>query len=101
VGVEPEAGNDGQQSLRAGHIIEIPVPRSIADGTLTAHLGKHNFPLIQRHVDVAAPASIGDVLKGLHSGRSNDEAITVFDSSGIALQDLYLGAHLLKAAEGN
>jgi threonine dehydratase len=47
IGVEPETGNDGQQSLRAGHIVRIPVPRSIADGALTTYLGEHNFPIIR------------------------------------------------------
>jgi threonine dehydratase len=47
VGVEPEAANDGQQSLRAGKIIRIPVPRSIADGALTTFLGERNFPIIR------------------------------------------------------
>ncbi|ANN70846.1 threo-3-hydroxy-L-aspartate ammonia-lyase [Bordetella bronchialis] len=49
-GVEPEAGNDGQQSLRAGHVIPIPTPKSIADGALTTHLGELTFPIIQKHV---------------------------------------------------
>jgi threo-3-hydroxy-L-aspartate ammonia-lyase len=47
VGVEPEAGNDGQQSLRAGHVISIPAPRSLADGALTTHLGAATFPVIK------------------------------------------------------
>lgn len=51
IGVEPEAGNDGQQSLRRGEIVDIPVPGTIADGAMTTHLGKHNFAVIRRHVD--------------------------------------------------
>ena len=47
VGVEPEAGNDGQQSFRAGRVIRISVPRSIADGALTTFIGEHNFPIIR------------------------------------------------------
>ncbi len=47
VGVEPEAANDGQQSFRAGRVIRIPVPRSIADGALTTYVGEHNFPIIR------------------------------------------------------
>jgi threonine dehydratase len=47
IGVEPEAANDGQQSLRAGRVIRIPVPRSIADGALTTYVGEHNFPIIR------------------------------------------------------
>ncbi len=51
IGVEPEAGNDGQQSLRSGQIVTIAVPDTIADGAKTTHLGEHNFKVIQRHVD--------------------------------------------------
>jgi threo-3-hydroxy-L-aspartate ammonia-lyase len=51
IGVEPQAGNDGQQSLRAGRVIRIPVPRSIADGALTTFLGANNFPIIRALVE--------------------------------------------------
>jgi len=51
IGVEPEAGNDGQQSLRSGRIVDIGVPQTIADGAQTSHLGQHNFEVIQRLVD--------------------------------------------------
>lgn len=57
VGVEPEAGNDGQQSLRKGEIVTIPVPKSIADGALTTALGRHNFPIIQDKVADIVTAS--------------------------------------------
>src|SRR3954471_24548273 len=50
IGVEPEAGDDGRQSLRQGAIVRIPVPRSIADGALTTRLGGHNFPIIRERV---------------------------------------------------
>ncbi|TJW58943.1 MAG: pyridoxal-phosphate dependent enzyme, partial [Mesorhizobium sp.] len=46
VGVEPEAGNDGQQSLARGEVVTIEVPKSIADGAVVTHLGAHNFPVI-------------------------------------------------------
>ncbi|MGW6796732.1 ornithine cyclodeaminase family protein [Streptomyces chartreusis] len=39
---------------------------------------------------------LGEVLHGLSGGRRNDHDITIFDSSGIGLQDLYLGLALLK-----
>jgi threo-3-hydroxy-L-aspartate ammonia-lyase len=51
IGVEPEAGNDGQQSLRKGEIVHIAVPRTIADGAMVTHVGTHNFAVIRRHVD--------------------------------------------------
>ncbi|HVW52415.1 MAG TPA: threo-3-hydroxy-L-aspartate ammonia-lyase [Trinickia sp.] len=50
VGVEPEAGNDGQQSLARGEIVKIDPPRTIADGAATAFLGNYTFPVIQRLV---------------------------------------------------
>jgi threo-3-hydroxy-L-aspartate ammonia-lyase len=59
-GVEPEAGNDGQQSFRAGRIVHIDTPRTIADGAQTTHLGQYNFGIIRRDVDDILTA--GDAL---------------------------------------
>ncbi|MBD1550856.1 threo-3-hydroxy-L-aspartate ammonia-lyase [Pseudomonas typographi] len=56
-GVEPAAGNDGQQSLRAGHIVHIDTPKTLADGAQTQHLGQYTFAIIQRHVDDILTAS--------------------------------------------
>jgi len=47
-GVEPEAGNDGQQSLAAGRVIKIDVPQTIADGAQTQRLGDLNFEVIRK-----------------------------------------------------
>ena len=51
-GVEPEAGNDGQQSLRKGEVVHIDPPRSIADGALTLYLGQLTFGVIKQRVTV-------------------------------------------------
>ncbi|MBJ8367566.1 threo-3-hydroxy-L-aspartate ammonia-lyase [Citrobacter cronae] len=50
-GVEPEAGNDGQQSFRSGNIIHIDTPKTIADGAQTQHLGQYTFAIIQQNVN--------------------------------------------------
>ncbi|AJC15917.1 threo-3-hydroxy-L-aspartate ammonia-lyase [Pandoraea sputorum] len=50
-GVEPEAGNDGQQCFRKGEIVHIETPRTIADGAQTQHLGQYTFPVIRSLVD--------------------------------------------------
>lgn len=50
-GVEPEAGNDGQQSFRTGEIVHISTPKTIADGAQTQHLGHFTFPIIKTNVD--------------------------------------------------
>ena len=46
-GVEPEAGNDTQQSLARGEIVHIATPITIADGAQTQASGKLTFPIIQ------------------------------------------------------
>ncbi len=56
-GVEPEAGDDGRQSLARGSIVTIPTPRTIADGAQTTHLGEWTFPIIRAGVDEVLTAS--------------------------------------------
>jgi threonine dehydratase len=46
-----EAGNDVQQSLRAGHIVKIDTPRTIADGAQTQAPGDLTFAIIQQRVN--------------------------------------------------
>jgi ornithine cyclodeaminase len=48
--------------------------------------------------DTARITAIGAVLSGNAPGRRSDDEITIFDSSGIALQDLYTARHLIAAA---
>jgi threonine dehydratase len=48
IGVEPEAGNDGQQSFRSGQIVRIETPKTLADGAQTQQLGNYTFPIIQK-----------------------------------------------------
>jgi threo-3-hydroxy-L-aspartate ammonia-lyase len=50
-GAEPAAGNDGSQSFRAGRIVHIPTPETIADGAQNQHLGQLTFSIIRRLVD--------------------------------------------------
>jgi len=57
IGVEPEAGNDVQQSFRKGEIVHIDVPRTIADGAQTQHPGKLTFPVIRALVREIATVS--------------------------------------------
>lgn len=64
-GVEPEAGNDGQQSLRAGRIVHIDTPRTIADGAQTQHLGAYTFAIIRRDVDDILTASDAQLVEAM------------------------------------
>lgn len=45
--------------------------------------------------DRSAIVAIGDVLQGRDPGRTSADQITIFDSSGIALQDLCIARHLI------
>ncbi|MFE9121018.1 threo-3-hydroxy-L-aspartate ammonia-lyase [Streptomyces sp. NPDC007172] len=69
-GVEPEAGDDGRRSLRAGEIVHIDTPATIADGAQTQHLGAHPYPLIRDHVTdivTASDAQLVDCMRLLAS----------------------------------
>ena len=57
-GVEPEAGNDGQRSLKEGRIVHIEVPRTIADGAQTQHLGQLTFAILRSRA--AGVATVSD-----------------------------------------
>jgi len=58
-----------------------------------------DFQHIRDEVSEGAIAltAIGNVINNSAAGRPSDDAITVFDSSGIALQDLYVAEALIKA----
>ncbi|WP_375465133.1 threo-3-hydroxy-L-aspartate ammonia-lyase [uncultured Methylobacterium sp.] len=62
IGVEPEAGDDGQRSFRAGRIVTIPVPRTIADGAQTTFLGALTFPIIRERVADIVTVSDGELV---------------------------------------
>jgi threonine dehydratase len=49
-GVEPRAGNDGEQSFRTGKIVTIEPPKTIADGARTLAIGARNFAIIRERV---------------------------------------------------
>ncbi len=64
-GVEPEAGNDGQQSIRSGSIVRIEVPKTIADGAQTRQLGSYTFEIIRRDVADILTASDDELIAGM------------------------------------
>jgi threonine dehydratase len=61
-GVEPEAGNDGQLSLRSGGIVRIEVPKTIADGAQTQSLGRATFEIIRRGVEDVLTATDAELV---------------------------------------
>lgn len=49
------------------------------------------------NVDDITP--VGDVINGVHSGRSSDDEITLFDGTGVGLQDLAVASAAARLAE--
>ncbi len=64
-GVEPEAGNDVQQSFAKGEIVKIATPKTIADGAQTQSAGILTFPMIQRDVDGIVTATDAQLVEGM------------------------------------
>jgi threo-3-hydroxy-L-aspartate ammonia-lyase len=64
-GVEPEAGNDGQQSFRKGEIVNIETPQTLADGAQTQHLGQFTFAIIRRDVDDILTATDAQLVEAM------------------------------------
>jgi threonine dehydratase len=65
IGVEPEAGNDGQRSFRSGQIVHIDTPSTIADGAQTQFLGQFTFPVLQQRVDDILTASDAELVEAM------------------------------------
>lgn len=64
-GVEPEAGNDAQQSLARGEIVHIATPQTIADGAQTQHLGELTFAIIRREVNDIVTATDAQLVQAM------------------------------------
>ncbi len=58
------------------------------------------FPVLEKgRMHVLQLVELGEVLTGRHPGRTSAEQITLFESQGMAIQDLALAARLLDLAE--
>ena len=65
IGVEPEAGNDTQQSLARGEIVTIALPQTLADGAQTTASGQLTFPVIQALVQRIVTVSDAQLVRTL------------------------------------
>jgi threonine dehydratase len=64
-GVEPEAGNDGQQSFRSGAIVHIATPKTIADGAQTQHMGELTFAIVRRELEDVVTVTDAQLVEAL------------------------------------
>lgn len=71
----------------------------VDDLAQAAHSGEVNVPIsegVLRPEDVYA--ELGEILVGKNPGRTSDEEITIFDSTGLAIQDVATGAVVYRRA---
>ncbi len=62
-GVEPEAGNDGQQSFKSRQLVSIPTPKTIADGAQTNSLGHLTLAVMLKHVKQMLTATDDELIR--------------------------------------
>jgi alanine dehydrogenase len=88
----------GKQELDAAILKEAKIV--IDDWAQASHSGEINVPLAQGQLQPAdIHASLGEVVVGIKPGRENPEEITVFDSTGLIIQDLALGYAVYQRAK--
>ncbi len=64
IGVEPKNADDAYQSLKAGKIIPVKNPNTIADGLRTS-LGSHTFKIIKNKVDKIVTVSEEEIVDAM------------------------------------
>jgi threonine dehydratase len=64
-GVEPDAGDDFAQSLRAGRRVTIAVPETIADGLRTTSPGELTFAVASAHVSGIVTVSDAELVEAM------------------------------------
>jgi threo-3-hydroxy-L-aspartate ammonia-lyase len=64
IGAQPEAGDDARQSLAQGRRVELPVPRTIADGQ-QAPIGDNTWAIIDKRVDDVVVASDDEIIAAM------------------------------------
>ena len=91
IGVEPEAGNDAQQSKRAGVIVKIDTPKTIADGAQTQFVGQLTFPIIQELVDEIVTVSDAQLIEAMRFAASRMKMV-IEPTGGLGLAAAMQGA---------
>jgi threo-3-hydroxy-L-aspartate ammonia-lyase len=91
IGVEPEAGNDAQQSKRSGKIVKIDTPKTIADGAQTQFVGNLTFPVIQELVDDIVTVSDAQLIEAMRFAAAYMKMV-IEPTGGLAMAAAMQGA---------
>ena len=66
IGAEPAMANDAARSLRAGHIVSNESePQTIADGTRTLSVGRHNWEILKDGIETIVEVSEDAIREGV------------------------------------
>jgi alanine dehydrogenase len=77
----------GKQELEGVLVASVKVV--VDDIEQASHSGEINVPISQGQFKVSdIYTTLGEVAAGLKEGRRNDKEITIFDSTGLAIQDI-------------
>ena len=93
------ADAEGKQELEAALLSGARV--IIDDLEQACHSGEINVPLSMGQITVEdISCSLGEVVAGMEEGRENDTEITIFDSTGLAIQDIVCAKLAYEKAKG-
>ena len=71
----------------------------VDDMAQASHSGEINVPLSKRVIRASdIYATLGDVMAGGRKGRTSDREVTIFDSTGLAIQDVAVASYVYKKA---
>lgn len=89
-GVEPAAGNDGEQSFKSGRIVTIDPPQTIADGARTLAIGERNFAIIRALVRDVVSIDDGMLLDTVKFAMSRTKLV-IEPTGALGLAALFAG----------
>ncbi|MEL4305524.1 alanine dehydrogenase [Methanococcoides sp. LMO-2] len=88
----------GKEELEASLLLRSRVV--VDDMVQASHSGEVNVPLAEGQITVSdICCEIGEVIAGLKPGREDDSDITIFDSTGLAIQDVATALLVYNAAK--
>ena len=61
-------------------------------------IGEAQHAIAERLIAESDVTQIGAVINGTHEGRTSEEEITLFDGTGVGLQDLAVSAAIVRMA---
>lgn len=93
IGADMEGKNEVDAALcKTARLFADDIRQSVTVGELQTAIGKGYCP-------ESSITELGNVILGRVAGRTGSDEITIFDSTGIALQDLIVSAKVVQAAE--